>query len=287
MQTILFGLSAAFFWGACDFSGGLISRRIGAARAALAVQTLGMIPVLLIAWLTDQFRLPLSDWLWCSAAGVIGSLGFVALYRALAEGQMATAAPVAALTSAILPVIVGFWRDGLPSVWMLAGFGLALAAIWLISQTGTDQPAAGFRWKNLGLPLVAGLGMGAYFVLVNQGSQTSGFGALVAVRAAGAVTLLIFAAHQGALKMPARAHFPLMALNTALDVGGSLFYILAGQSGRMDLAALLASLYSGVTVGLAWLISHEKITRRKAAAPLRPYGEGLFAQNAEKLMIGK
>ncbi|MCX6068439.1 MAG: hypothetical protein NT121_22270 [Chloroflexi bacterium] len=53
MQTILFGLSAAFFWGACDFSGGLISRRIGAMRAALAVQTLGMIPVLLIAWLTD------------------------------------------------------------------------------------------------------------------------------------------------------------------------------------------------------------------------------------------
>ncbi|MCX6068438.1 MAG: DMT family transporter [Chloroflexi bacterium] len=194
---------------------------------------------------------------------MIGSLGFVALYRALAEGQMSTAAPVAALTSAILPVIVGFWRDGLPSVWMLAGFGLALAAIWLISQTGTDQPAAGFRWANLGLPLVAGLGMGAYFVLVNQGSQTSVFGALVAVRAAGAVTLLIFAAQQGALKMPARAHFPLMALNTALDVGGSLFYILAGQSGRMDLAALLASLYSGVTVGLAWLISHEKITRRQ------------------------
>ena len=78
-----------------------------------------------------------------------------------------------------------------------------------------------------------------------------------------------------------------MALNTALDVGGSLFYILAGQSGRMDLAALLASLYSGVTVGLAWLISREKITRRKAAAPLRPYVEGLFAQDAEKLMIGK
>jgi uncharacterized membrane protein len=263
LQTILFGLSAAFFWGACDFSGGLVSRRIGAVRATLAVQALGLFPVLLIAWLTGQLRLSLVDWLWCGAAGMIGSLGFVAFYRALAEGQMSVAAPVTALTSASLPVLVGFWRDGLPTGWRLAGFGLALAAIWFVSQTGTGQPAAGFRWKNLGLPFLAGLGLGAYFILVNLGSQTSVFAPLVAVRAAGALTLLIFAAQQNALQLPSRSIWPLMALNTALDVGGSLFYVLAGQTGRMDLPALLASLYSGVTVLLAWLLLREKISGRQ------------------------
>lgn len=263
MQTIIFGLTSAFFWGACDFSGGLISRRIGAARATFAVQALGLPFVLVVAWLTGQLKMSLSDWLWCGAAGVIGSLGFLALYRSLADGQMSTAAPVAALTSASFPVLVGVFRDGLPSGRMLAGFGLALAAIWFVSQAGADQPAAGFRWKNLGLPILAGSGLGAYFVLVNQGSQTSILAPLVAVRASGALTLLVFAAQQSDMPLPSRSIWPLMALNTALDVGGSLFYILAGQSGRMDLAALLASLYSGVTVWLAWLISHEKITRKQ------------------------
>jgi len=232
-------------------------------RATLAVQALGLLPVLLIAWLTDQLRMSLSNWLWCATAGVIGSLGFVALYHALAEGQMSAAAPVAALTSASLPVLVGLWLDGFPSGWMLAGFGLALAAIWFISQTENADAPARFAWKDLGLPFLAGLGLGAYFVLVNQGSQTSIFAPLVAVRAAGTITLLIFAAQQRKLQLPSRSIWPLMALNTALDIGGSLFYILAGQSGRMDLAALLASLYSGVTVWLAWLVSHEKISSRQ------------------------
>ncbi len=259
MQTILFGLASAFFWGTCDFSGGLVSRRIGAVRATLAVQALELLPRLLIAWLTDQLRMSLSNWLWCATAGVIGSLGFVALYHALAEGQMSTAAPVAALTSASLPVLVGLWLDGFPSSWMLAGFGIASVAIWFISQTeNTDAPAR-FAWKDLGLPFLAGLGLGAYFVLVNQGSQTSIFAPLVA----GTITLLIFAAQQRKLQLPSRSIWPLMTLNTALDIGGSLFYILAGQSGRMDLAALLASLYSGVTVWLAWLVSHEKISSRQ------------------------
>jgi uncharacterized membrane protein len=93
MQTILFGLASAMFWGAGDFAGGLVSRRVNAIRASLYVQAGGLIPVLAIALFTRQLNMPLVDWLWCSAAGVIGSLGFLALYRALADGQMSTAAP--------------------------------------------------------------------------------------------------------------------------------------------------------------------------------------------------
>ena len=258
MQTILFGLASALFWGAGDFAGGLVSRRANAVRASLYVQAGGLIPVLAIALFTRQLNMPLVDWLWCSAAGVIGSLGFLALYRALADGQMSTAAPIAAVTSAGLPAIVGVVRDGVPSASIVAGFIFALAAIWLISQNGVG--AIKLRLKDLLLPFLAGLGFGIYFIFVDLGGQSSVFAPLVAVRGAGGLTLMILAAFSKELHLPSRSMLPLVLLNISVDVLGSVFFILAVQSGRMDIAAVLGSLYSGVTVLLAWLVLREKIS---------------------------
>ena len=258
MHSILFGLASALFWGAGDFAGGLVSRRANAVRASLYVQAGGLIPVLAIALFTRQLNMSLVDWLWCGAAGVIGSLGFLALYRALADGQMSSAAPIAAVTSAGLPAIVGVLRDGVPSASIQAGFIFALAAIWLISQSGAGTIK--LRLKDLLLPFLAGLGFGIYFILVDIGGQTSIFAPLVAVRGAGGLTLMIVAAFNKEVRLPSRSMLPLVIFNVSVDVLGSLFFILAVQSGRMDIAAVLGSLYSGATVLLAWLILREKIS---------------------------
>jgi len=258
MQSILFGLASALFWGAGDFAGGLVSRCANAVRASLYVQAGGLIPVFAIALFTRQLTMPLVDWLWCGAAGVIGSLGFLALYRALADGQMSTAAPIAAVTSAGLPAIVGVLRDGVPSASIVAGFIFALAAIWLISQNGAGTIK--LQLKDLLLPFLAGLGFGIYFIFVDLGGQSSIFAPLVAVRGAGGLTLMVLAAFSKDLHLPFRSILPLVLLNISVDVLGSVFFILAVQSGRMDIAAVLGSLYSGVTVLLAWLILREKIS---------------------------
>lgn len=205
----------------------------------------------------------ITDWMWCGAAGLIGSTGLLALNRALADGSMSVVAPVAALTSASLPVIVGGLRDGWPSAITLVGFGLALLATWLISQAGFERKAIQIRFGILFLPFLAGLGFGSYYILINQGSRTSIFAPLLAVRVTGTLVLLIFAFLKKQLQFPSRAIWPLAVINTVFDIGGSLFYVLAGQAGRMDIAALLGSLYSGATVLLAWLILREKISRRQ------------------------
>lgn len=257
MQTILFSLASALFWGTGDFAGGLVSRKVNAIRTTLYVQAGGFLPVILIALFTKQLNMHFTDWLWCGAAGVIGSLGFLALYRALAGGQMSIAAPIAAVTSAGVPAIVGTLRDGIPPALTVTGFLFALIAIWLISQSGQHTTAV--KLKDMLLPFLAGLGFGVYFIFIAQGGQTSLLAPLVAVRAAGGLTLFIVAAFNKELHLPSRPILPMVILNVSADVLGSLFYVLAVQSGRMDIAAVLGSLYSGATVLLAWLFLHEKI----------------------------
>jgi drug/metabolite transporter (DMT)-like permease len=61
-------------------------------------------------------------------------------------------------------------------------------------------------------------------------------------------------------------------LNATLDLGGNFFYILASKTGRLDLAAVLSSLYPGSTVILAWLLLREQISRTQMAGILLAFG---------------
>ena len=142
----------------------------------------------------------------------------------------------------------------------MLGFGLALAAIWLVSI----QPDAGrTHWQqasSLGLPLLAGLGFGAYFVIMHHFAREATLWPMVASRSGG-MGILVCVALLGRRSLSTnRGMLPWFALNGVLDVGGNLFFILAGQAGRLDIAAVLSSLYPGSTVILAWLILKERIS---------------------------
>lgn len=261
MLSGLFGFLSALTWGAGDFTGGIVSRRAGIYRAAFYGESVGLI--FLLAMLA-VVREPIPDWPvwgWSAAAGAIGSVGLLCLFRSLAEGQMSVAAPVSALMAAVLPVIASAITEGLPGATKYLGFGLALMAIWLISQGEGHQKKLHLHLADLRLPLFSGGCFGFYFILIHQGSHTATVWPMMAARSAGAFVLFFFAVANHQLSWPDRHAAPLVFLNAAGDIAGNTFFILSGQVGRLDVASVLGSLYPGTTVLLAGIFLHERLNR--------------------------
>lgn len=265
MLSILFGLTSALTWGAGDFAGGLSSRKLGAYRAVLFGDFFGLLLLFVAAGIYREDFPALYPLLIAALAGMLGSMGLLVLYFSMIKGQMSIAAPVSALLAATLPVIVGGMLDGLPKPLQFLGFGFALVAVWMISQGDSNEKFHIGRLADLRLPLLAGLGFGSYFVLMGAATRatTSTFWPMISSRTAGTLLLLAFVLARRELLGVPRNAWKVVLANAILDVSGNLFYILALKTGRLDVSAVLSSLYPGATVLLAWLILKERISRNQ------------------------
>jgi drug/metabolite transporter (DMT)-like permease len=203
---------------------------------------------------------PLSFLLLGATAGFCGGVGVLALYRGMAIGRMAVVAPLSAVVAAILPVIVGVFAEGLPSVFQMAGFGIALVAVWLLSGGG---PGLSVRMDELRWALIAGVGFGLFFVFVDWASDAAVLWPLVAARAASTVLALGIVLLRRHAATPGRLPIGMIVLSGIADAGGTGFFALATRTGRLDIAAVVSSLFPAGTVFLAWLFLKERLDRRQ------------------------
>lgn len=253
--AVIFGLASAATWGVGDFSGGLATRRVPVMTVALLSQVAGLILLVLLALLWGENLPSAEDIGWGGLAGIIGWIGLMALYRAMAIGQMGMAAPVAAVLSASLPVTVGVATQGWPDLSHQLGFVLAVVGIWFISR---PQQTEG-RPAGLGLAIIAGLCFGGFLICIAQVQTNAVFWPLVAARAASIAIMLATTLIGQKLALPAPSVLPLILLTGAMDAGGNAFFVLAEQAGHLDVAATLASLYPATTVILAMSVLKERL----------------------------
>jgi drug/metabolite transporter (DMT)-like permease len=258
LLSILYGILSAATWGAADFMGGLASKRTSPYRVLFLAELAGMIPFTALALLLREPMPAASDMLIGAGSSLIGLAGLLFLYRALASNQMTIAAPVSALFAALIPVIFGFFALGVPSTPTLIGFTLAFAAVWLISQT--DMTNWRVNLSDLRLPLLSGLFFGLYFLTLHRATLNAFFWPLAAARFAGFLALGIYALIARQPGLPPRNLWGVSIVNGLLDIGGNAFYVLAAQTGRLDVAAVLSALYPASTVLLAWIFLKERIT---------------------------
>lgn len=255
--SALLGLTSAIVWGAGDFCGGLATKRTNVYGVIVVGDVVGAALFLVLALAFGETLPTLSAWLWGALAGVVGAVGLMALYRGLATGRMSVVSPVAAVVTGVVPVLFSAFVEGLPGYGQMAGFGLALLGVWLISSHERVQIQMG----ELGLPALAGLGFGLFFVFMDAAGQAGIFWPLFGARIAAVLALAAYALITRQFQLPPRNLFQLMMAVGVLDAGGNAFFALAAQIGRLDVASVLASLYPASTVALAWLILKERITR--------------------------
>jgi drug/metabolite transporter (DMT)-like permease len=261
---ILFGLLSALTWGAGDFNGGLAAKRSNPYGVIAVAHIISLVLLLAFIPIVGEPVPPMRDWLWGGAAGFMGAVGLLLLYRSLAEGRMSVAAPVSALLAATLPVLLGIFRDGNPGAWALLGFILALAAVWLVS--GGEGLA--IRFDELRQPVIAGISFGAFFIFMERASQTSLLWPLVAIRLVSITSMLSYALVTRQDWIPKRESLVPIVLSSILDTIGNAAYALSARTGRLDVAAVLGSLYPGATVLLAWVFLKENISRIQAVGIL-------------------
>jgi len=261
LGAVTFGLLASLSWGASDFSGGLSARRVHVFGVITVSYAVGLALLVALALARSEPIPKGSDLVWGAAAGLAGVTGLTAQYRALAVGRMGIVAPVAAVLGTSIPVLFAAISEGLPGAGQLAGFALAIAGVWIIAR----PEVSGGRPDGLGLAVLAGLGFGAFFILIDQVSEGAVFWPLVAARGMSFVVLALIVMANSVAWRPDRSALPLVIVAGVLDVGGNTFFLLAAQAGRLDVASVMSSLYPMVTVLLARLVLQEHVTRLQTA----------------------
>jgi drug/metabolite transporter (DMT)-like permease len=259
MMTVIWGLLSALSWGTGDFCGGLAARRLAATQVVFYADIVGLVLFALLGWLLGEPAPRPVDLVWGAISGLVGMIGLVTLYRAMALGQVTVVAPLSAMISLMVPIVVGIWWQGMPGWLKLIGFGLALVSVALIS--GSMQGGQADRSSLLNA-LVAGLGFGGFFIGMTQVQDGSVFWPLVATRIIAIVLLWgLIQWSQGGVSLPSASTWGLITLVGIFDGGGNLFFVLAEQAGRLDIASTLSSLYPAMTVLLGLLILRERLTR--------------------------
>lgn len=262
---IFFAMLSATSWGGGDFSGGQAVRKGHQYQVLLLAALSGIVMLALSAIIRGESMPNGRSFFWGAMAGSAGALGMAALYKALSMGNTASIAPTSAITCAILPVTYGMLTAGLPGNTQLAGFGLAFLGIWLLSRS----PIKGDKTFKQGLSLafLSGIGFGGFFIFISLVEKGQVFTPILVARL---VTLMIafIMLRVNRIHVPGITSNPLALLAGILDTGGNIFYLLATQFTRLDIAALISSFYPAGTVILAAVILKEKVTPAQLAGML-------------------
>lgn len=289
------GLGTAAAWGAADFAGGLATKRAAPAFVVAVAHGFSLLLLYLAAVAVHDAAHGYS--LYGFLSGVLCGGGLIALYAALSRGSMGLSAAISGVLAAIFPVVYSWFREGHPTPRRLVGFAIAAVAIWLVAYAPSPKssseasasvdPASPFTTEDtesteaavahsrgLGLAVIAGLSFGGMLIFMHLASAQGILWPLIDLRIAstcvGALAGICYWLARrrngdAALGFPVGKLLLLALVAGVLDTSGNLIYFFASQVGRLDVTAVLASLYPAGTMLLAAWILKERATRSQAA----------------------
>ncbi len=285
----LLALGSAVLWGGGDFSGGMGVKHAGgslgaALRVVLLSHAMSFVVLLTIAGVRGDAFPHGAALAWGILAGVAGGTSLTCFYIALSRGAMGASAAMSGLLAAAIPAAVSVYAEGWPGTIRMVGFALAGVAIWMIAA-GPNAEAQKAEAGTVWLALVAGVGFGIYFLALKYAGSAGVVWPMATARmgSLSVCSLLLLGVTRLAKKPEVtaatmtRAAGLWCASTAAMDTSGNLLFLAATRAGRLDVAAVLASLYPATTILLAAWTLHERPTRRQ--------GLGMLVAGAAVVMI--
>jgi drug/metabolite transporter (DMT)-like permease len=257
--SLLLALLSAVVYGTADFLGGLAARRTAALAATVVAQGCGLLLVVLALPFFPAPPPGAAGALWAVAAGLTGGTGVALLYYGFAVGRVSVVAPVTAVCAITIPVLVSIGLGDRPGAVALAGIGVAISSVALISRH--DDPAGNLRGpdRSLAIALASGVAIGAFLVCLARAGSAAGVWPLLIARATSTAALAAAAGMANVRLAVPRSVLPVVAACGALDMVANALYLLAARGGSLGLVATLASLYPASTVLLARLVLRERL----------------------------
>ena len=261
--AVLLALASAAVWGTADFSGGLISRRVATIPVTVISQAAGFAAIL------SRSRSPAAGSTGTRSgsgilAGIGGGTGLAAFYKALSLGTMSIVSPVVAC-GAVVPFAVAIATGERPSGVAFAGAGLAIGGAVLASAEERHATEAN-RARAVALAVAAAVALGLFTYFLGLGSREgSALSTLTGARVGSLGFLLLLAAgRRESLRVGRRWILPIVGIGL-LDMSANALFAFASRHGLLSLVSVLGSLYPVMTILLAYLVLHERLSRVQLA----------------------
>ena len=257
-MAYLLATLAAVFYGAADFTGGMVAKRVATIPVVLLSQATGLVMVAVFLPLFSTAAPRSADLWWGAAAGLAGGVGVGLLYYGLAIGTMSVVAPTTAVLAVAIPVVASIALGERPGWLAVAGILVGIGAIALVSRPTVNAQATA-RPSGLGVALIAGVAIGLFLLALAQARSASGLWPLLTARLASVGLFAVIAVvGRRSVRMPVKLAAVAVG-GGALDMLANTLYLLAAQLGPLSPVVTLSSLYPASTVLLARAVLGERL----------------------------
>ncbi len=260
MEAILLSLCACVAFGSADFIGGLKSRSTPLLTVLLISHVAGFLAIGVLFQFSDASFPSGVRILYTIGAGIASISALACLYQAMVVGPISVAAPITA-SGAVLPVIAGVFSGDSPGNLQKIGVFLAIVGIILVSME------SGEKTQQIGLGvilgLIAGICVGAYFILIDAASTDSPIGAAFSMSLSALCLIFVCTIFQKPDLHISKPSYVWIALVGILETSAEALFAVASTLGMLSIVSVVSSLYPAVTVLLAKFLLKEQLETRQ------------------------
>lgn len=258
----LLALLSSVAWGSADVAGGLGARRVGSVRIIAVNYPAGALVLTVFALFVVPGTIDQQVLLLSLVTAVVGTVGMILLYAALAVGPMGIVSPLTAIGGAAIPVVVGVARGEPLTLLFVLGAVLALVAVILVSRE--SGPHARITPRALLLSAGAGIAIGLFLTALGIAPDGSGVWAATLSRwwstlGMIVVTIILLSRSGVAAWRPYPWIYAIGA--GSLDAVANGVFQLAAQRGELAVVAVIGSLYPATTLLIAHFLLKERMSR--------------------------